>query len=111
MIIFEGPACFYYFALWVILVQLLCCYWILKQMEDLKKQQAQLQGTFGLWFFGASDVLLRAFESIWDVGKDDAVLQGAVSCLRCTSSTQAPSTFLIESYSKRPKRYHNRPTN
>jgi len=30
--------------LWFVLVQLLCCYWILKQMEDLKKQQAQLQG-------------------------------------------------------------------
>ena len=30
--------------LWFVLVQLLCCYWILKQMEDLKKQNAQLQG-------------------------------------------------------------------
>jgi len=31
--------------LWFVLVQLLCCYLILKQMEDLKKQQAQLEGT------------------------------------------------------------------
>jgi hypothetical protein len=55
MSIFEGPACFYYyFVFWIVLVQLLCCYWILKQMEDLKKQQAQLQGTFVfvvLWSF------------------------------------------------------------
>jgi hypothetical protein len=37
--------------LWFVLVQLLCCYWILKQMEDLKKQQAQLQGMALLFEF------------------------------------------------------------
>lgn len=30
--------------LWSVLVQLLCCYWIHLQMEDLKKQQASLEG-------------------------------------------------------------------
>ena len=35
------------FMLWSVLVQLLCCFWIHLQMEDLKKQQAQLEGMYG----------------------------------------------------------------
>lgn len=35
------------FMLWSVLVQLLCCFWIHLQMDDLKKQQAQLEGMYG----------------------------------------------------------------
>ena len=39
------------FMLWSVLVQLLCCYWIHLQMEDLKKQQASLEGMLLFFLF------------------------------------------------------------
>lgn len=50
--------------LWSVLVQLIFAFWILKKMEDLKKQTAGLQG-MSLWklFFRVSKEEGRCFGS------------------------------------------------